>query len=203
MNNKSFTLIELLVVIVIIGILSGTIIVSVSNFIIQSQNTKLIAELSNLSKSLEGYSHYYQGSLCIEDNANNAGFKSFLGITNVPVHPNYPANATALTTNNCFLYFSDGTNYSIRVPAIGNNGYLIQESRHQKTHDIRKTCESGWIPFGNRCIMKYWAKAKNNSTGVVDTCLSTGCSLSSYTAVSQSVGTSWIYATQAGSQRSL
>jgi len=114
----------------------------------------------------------------------------------VPSHPNYPPNGTALTTNNCFLYFSDGTNYSIRTPAIGNNGYLVQESRHAKIQDVRKTCESGWIPFGNRCIMKYWAKAKNNSTGVVDTCLSTGCPVSSYTAVSQSSGASWIYATQ-------
>ncbi|MDD2438515.1 MAG: SUMF1/EgtB/PvdO family nonheme iron enzyme [Bacilli bacterium] len=158
MNNRSFTLIELLVVIIIIGILAGVITVSVSNFIIQSQNTKLIAELSNLSNSLEGYSHYYQGSLCIEDNTNNAGFKSFLGITNVPVHPNYPANATALTTNNCFLYFSDGTNYSIRVPAMGNNGYLIQESRNPQTKSIQTSCENGWIPFGNRCVMKYEAR---------------------------------------------
>lgn len=196
MKNKSFTLIELLVVIVIIGILSGVLIISTSNFITETRNTKLIAELSNLSKALEGHSRYYQGSFCIEDELNNAEFKSFLGITTVPVHPNYPIGGTALTTNNCFLYFSDGKNYSIRVPAIGNKGYLIHESRYPQVKDIKKTCEPGWIAFGNRCVMKYWAKAKNNTTGSIDTCPSTGCSLSDYIPVSQSSGTVWLYATQ-------
>lgn len=157
-KQSSFTLIELLVVIVIIGILAGVIMVSISNFITQSQNTKITAEISSLSKSLEGYSKYCQGNLCIEDNANNSSFKSSLGIDQVPKNPEYPANGTHLTTNNCFLYFSDGENYSIRTKAVGNNGYIIQESRNPKTKDIVKSCDSGWIPFGNRCIMKYEAK---------------------------------------------
>lgn len=79
---------------------------------------------------------------------------------------------------------------------MGNNGYLIQESRHPKTQGIQKSCEDGWVAFGNRCIMRYWAKARNNSTGNIDTCPSTGCSLDDYTPVSQSSGVSWNYITQ-------
>ncbi|MDD2909801.1 MAG: type II secretion system protein, partial [Candidatus Pacebacteria bacterium] len=152
-KDRSFTLIELLVVIVIIGILAGVIAISTSSAITSSQNAKLVANLSNISKSLEGYSSYPKDSLCIEDTTKNSNFLSSLGIENYPKHPNYPTNGTALTTNDCFLYFSDGQNYSIRTPAQGNNGYLIQESRHLKTQDIQKSCGSGWIPFGNRCIM--------------------------------------------------
>ncbi|MDD3032494.1 MAG: prepilin-type N-terminal cleavage/methylation domain-containing protein, partial [Candidatus Pacebacteria bacterium] len=52
---RSFTLIELLVVIVIIGILSGVIVISVTNYINDAKNSKIVAELSNLSKAFEGY----------------------------------------------------------------------------------------------------------------------------------------------------
>ncbi|MDD2909405.1 MAG: SUMF1/EgtB/PvdO family nonheme iron enzyme [Candidatus Pacebacteria bacterium] len=89
-QDRSFTLIELLVVIVIIGILAGVIAISTNSAVTSSQNTKLVANPSNISKFLEGYS--------------------------------------------------------------------IQESRHTKTQDIQKSCESGWIPFENRCIMQYEAK---------------------------------------------
>jgi|GEM_PF-2695640 len=193
-NNKqqSFTLIELLVVIVIIGILAGVIVVSTNSSITSAQNAKLVAELSNLSKALEGYSSYPQGSLCIEDTSSNSSFLSYLGIDTYPKHPNYKVGDTALTTNDCFLYFSDGENYSIRTPAIGNNGYLIQESRHPKTQDIVKSCEPGWIPFGNRCVMKYMASAKNVLTGEIVSCIdNVSCPVSSHIPVSQAAGNIW------------
>jgi len=192
---KSFTLIELLVVIVIIGILSGVIVISVTNYINDAKNTKIVAELSNLSKSFEGYSNYYVGSLCIEDTANNAAFLSYYGLSSYPKHPNYN-NGTSLTTNDCYLYFSDGTNYSIRTPSVGNKGYLIQESRHPQTKPIQKTCDDGWIPFGNRCVMQYRASGKNNSTQAVDDCVNNICSIDSYTAVSTGQ-TPWVNIIQA------
>ena len=167
MKTKSFTLIELLVVIVIIGILSGVIVISVTNYINDAKNSKIVAELSNLSKAFEGYSNYYVGSLCIEDSTSNSAFKSYYGLTSVPVHPNYD-NGTSLTTNNCYLYFSDGDNYSIRTPSVNNQGYLIQESRHPQTKPIQKTCDTGWIPFGNRCVMQYEARAESDADGTID-----------------------------------
>ncbi len=100
-KDRSFTLIELLVVIVIIGILAGVIAISTSSAITSSQNAKLVANLSNISKALEGYSSYPKDSLCIEDTTKNSNFLSSLGIENYPKHPNY-TNGTALTTNNCF-----------------------------------------------------------------------------------------------------
>ena len=186
---KSFTLIELLVVIVIIGILAGVIIVSTTSSINSAKNAKMIAELSNLSKSFEGYSHYYVGSLCIEDTVNNPNFLSYYGLTTVPKHDGYVAGQTALTTNNCYLYFSDGKEYSIRTPSVGNKGYLIQESRTQKTQDLQTSCDAGWIPFGNRCIMKYEAKCTEYPDGG-------SCIEGTSTLRSQSAGTPWVNITQ-------
>ncbi len=194
MKTKSFTLIELLVVIVIIGILSGVIVISVTNYINDAKNTKIVAELSNLSKSFEGYSRYYVGSLCIEDSESNPAFKTYYGLTSVPVHPNYVSGSTSLTTNNCYLYFSDGDSYSIRTPSVNNQGYLIQESRTQKTKPIEKNCDTGWIPFGNRCVMKYEASSDGttnckNAAGTAAAC-----------PVSNTTTTPWVSINQANAK---
>ena len=163
-KNSSFTLIELLVVIVIIGVLAGIVAVATSHFISTSHNTKLVGELSNLSKMLQGRTYYPAGNFCIEDDSNEDAkrFRIELGLDKVPKHPQYNDGDTHLTTNNCFLYFSDGDEYSIRLPALGNEGYLIQESRNPAVKPIQKSCEEGWIPFGNRCIMQYEAKGKTS-----------------------------------------
>ena len=172
-KNSSFTLIELLVVIVIIGILAGVIAVATTHFISTSHNTKLVGELSNLSKMLQGRTYYPAGNFCIEDDSNEDAkrFRIELGLDKVPKHPQYNDGDTHLTTNNCFLYFSDGDEYSIRLPALGNEGYLIQESRNPAVKPIQKSCEEGWIPFGNRCIMQYEAK---KGTGSIATSVATG-----------------------------
>ncbi|MDD4664649.1 MAG: prepilin-type N-terminal cleavage/methylation domain-containing protein, partial [Candidatus Pacebacteria bacterium] len=188
-KNSSFTLIELLVVIVIIGVLAGIVAVATSHFISTSHNTKLVGELSNLSKMLQGRTYYPAGNFCIEDDSNEDAkrFRIELGLDKVPKHPQYDFVPTYpdlgdpsvistvgeahLHTNNCFLYFSDGDEYSIRLPALGNEGYLIQESRNPIVRPIQKSCDEGWIPFGNRCIMKYEAK---KGTGNIATSVATG-----------------------------
>ena len=168
-KTSSFTLIELLIVIAIIGILSGLILFSVTNAQYKAQNAKLLGELVGISKSLDTFynmnrSVYPTGNFCIEDTANSSEFLTLLNVTSPVRHPDYVDDATHLTTNNCFLYSSDGTNYSIRVHAKGSQGYLIQESRGYQTKELQTeyTCGTGWIPFGNKCIMKY--EAKNVST---------------------------------------
>jgi len=173
-NLKSFTLIELLVVIVIIGILSGLVVVATTSFVNSTSNAKLVAELSTLAKTLETQASYPKGSFCLEDTANSQGLLDALGMAKPPKHPSYSAG----DTNNCFLYFSDGNHYSIRVNTLGNKGILVQESRNMKTAGIKDKCEEGWIPFGNRCIMKYEAKKVN--VGGVDV------------ATSQPAGTPWV-----------
>ena len=176
-KNSSFTLIELLVVIVIIGVLAGIVAVATSHFISTSHNTKLVGELSNLSKMLQGRTYYPAGNFCIEDDSNEDAkrFRIELGLDKVPKHPQYSYTAkdgnAHLNTNECFLYFSDGDEYSIRLPALGNEGYLIQESRNPAVKPIQKACDEGWIPFGNRCIMQYEAK---KGTGNIATSVATG-----------------------------
>ena len=161
-KNSSFTLIELLVVIVIIGILAGVVTIATTSFINNSRNTRMVAELSSMSKQLMGFESYPRGSFCLEDDEANEQMRLFLKTDKLPTHPLYKAGDTASDTNNCFLYFSDGEHYSIRVPTVGNKGYLIQESRHPEVKEIQKICDEGWIPFGNRCVMKY--EASNTKT---------------------------------------
>ena len=161
-KNSSFTLIELLVVIVIIGILAGVVTIATTSFINNSRNTRMVAELSSMSKQLMGFESYPRGSFCLEDDKANEQMRLFLKTDKLPTHPLYKAGDTASDTNNCFLYYSDGEHYSIRVPTVGNKGYLIQESRHPEVKEIQKICDEGWIPFGNRCVMKY--EASNTKT---------------------------------------
>ncbi|MFA7142092.1 MAG: SUMF1/EgtB/PvdO family nonheme iron enzyme [Candidatus Paceibacterota bacterium] len=190
-NLKSFTLIELLVVIVIIGILSGLVVVATTSFVNSTSNAKLVAELSTLAKTLETQASYPVGSFCLEDTTKSQDLLNALGMTKPPKHPSYSAG----DTNNCFLYFSDGNHYSIRVNSLGNKGILVQESRHMKTAGIKDKCEEGWIPIGNRCVMKYEAKAMTSSgTIVADGCYSGACL--SNTAVSVPEGKPWVKISQ-------
>ena len=205
-KQRSFTLIELLVVIVIIGILSGVIVIATSNFINSTSNTKLVAELSTLAKALESLPNYPTGSFCLEDTSQSQNFLNALGMTKPPMHPEYKAGQTSKTTNNCFLYISEGEHYSIRVPTLGNKGYLIQESRNPQTKDIQKSCEPGWVPFGNRCVMQYEPKAMNKSDNTIEVNLCvqkdgsgniiSTCSTDTHTAVSVQDGMPWVGLTQ-------
>ena len=167
-KNSSFTLIELLVVIVIIGILAGLVTIAATSFINNSHNARMVAELAGISKKLIGETEFPRGNFCMEDGSNEAKkLLDFLEMEKAPEHPLYKTGETHLTTNECFLYFSDGEHYSIRVPTVGNKGYLIQESRNPNPQGIQEKCEEGWIPFGNRCVMKYEAKGRNKESGAV------------------------------------
>jgi prepilin-type N-terminal cleavage/methylation domain-containing protein len=162
-KNSSFTLIELLVVIVIIGILAGLVTIAATSFINNSHNARMVAELAGISKKLIGETEFPAGNFCMEDGSSEAKkLLDFLEMEKAPKHPLYNGG-THLTTNECFLYFSDGEHYSIRVPTVGNKGYLIQESRNPNPQGIQEKCEEGWIPFGNRCIMQYEAKSDGST----------------------------------------
>lgn len=200
-KNSSFTLIELLIVIIIVGILATISTVSTTSYISSAQNIKILAEVSNMSRQLLMSDTYPIGTFCIEDEERSEQLLLFLEKERPPVHPLYPKNFAPgeiphEETDNCFLYASNGTDYSIRVPALGGKGYYIQEAKYPKVQDIQKTCEPGWIPIGNRCVMQYEAKAKvKNGTDLIK-CGSGGCSLDDHEAVSAPGGTPWTYITQ-------
>ena len=190
-KNSSFTLIELLVVIVIIGILAGLVTIAATSFINNSHNARMVAELAGISKKLIGETEFPAGNFCMEDGSSEAKkLLDFLEMEKAPAHPLYNGG-THLTTNECFLYFSDGEHYSIRVPTVGNKGYLIQESRNPNPQGIQEKCEEGWIPFGNRCVMKYEAKAQDNNGDIVAFTDNT-YTLTDYTAVSVPDGNPWV-----------
>ncbi|MDD2796832.1 MAG: SUMF1/EgtB/PvdO family nonheme iron enzyme, partial [Candidatus Pacebacteria bacterium] len=136
----------------------GLVTIAATSFINNSHNARMVAELAGISKKLIGETEFPAGNFCMEDGSDEAKkLLDFLEMEKAPAHPLYNGG-THLTTNECFLYFSDGEHYSIRVPTVGNKGYLIQESRNPNPQGIQEKCEEGWIPFGNRCVMKYEAK---------------------------------------------
>jgi len=202
-KNSSFTLIELLIVIIIVGILATISTVSTTSYISSAQNIKILAEVSNMSRQLLMSDTYPIGTFCIEDEERSEQLLLFLEKERPPVHPLYPKNFAPgeiphEETDNCFLYASNGTDYSIRVPALGGKGYYIQEAKYPKVQDIQKTCEPGWIPIGNRCVMQYEAKAKVKNGTALIACDTTNniCSPNTHEAVSAPGVIPWTYITQ-------
>lgn len=202
-KNSSFTLIELLIVIIIVGILATISTVSTTSYISSAQNIKILAEVSNMSRQLLMSDTYPVGTFCIEDEERSEQLLLFLEKERPPVHPLYPKNFAPgeiphEETDNCFLYASNGTDYSIRVPALGGKGYYIQEAKYPKVQDIQKTCEPGWIPIGNRCVMQYEAKAKVKNGTALIACDTTNniCSPNTHEAVSAPGVIPWTYITQ-------
>ncbi|MDD5752867.1 MAG: DUF2341 domain-containing protein [Candidatus Pacebacteria bacterium] len=119
-QTKSFTLIEVLVGIVVVGILSSFIIVSVSSFIDDANDSKRKKDLDSIATSLLTYKTL-TGSYPIEESDCNIGDGTCLDeltesgyATNFPIDPD---NTTRYT------YTSDGTTYTIKA-SLSNNQTL-------------------------------------------------------------------------------
>ncbi len=112
MKNKSFTLIEVLIVIVIIGILSGFIIVSINNVIDSTKDTKRKKDMDSISKALMTY-FILKGSYPIESECNienncttlKAEIEALNGATSFPKDPD----------GGYYTYQSDGTDYVVKT----------------------------------------------------------------------------------------
>ena len=95
-NNKGFTLIELLVVIAIIGILSATVLASLSSARSKANDAKVKAQLSSIRAAAETYystnSNYGTGS----ETTCNSGFWAdpTSGLGNLTNSTNYPSGSS-------------------------------------------------------------------------------------------------------------
>ena len=122
---RGFTLIELLVVIAIIGILSSVVLSSLSTARAKANDSKRLADMQQIQKSLE---LYYDANNAYPSTSNNwwgtcsnfgskgitgsNGWVPNLAPTYIPVLPTDPK---PVGTSGCYLYRSTGSEYMLLV----------------------------------------------------------------------------------------
>ena len=173
MKNKSFTLIEVLIVIVIIGILSGFIIVSINNVIDSTKDTKRKKDFDSISKMLMTYfilngSYPIESDECnIEDDCTTlkTEIESLNGPTSLPKDPD----------GGYYTYQSDGTDYIIKT--------IVSDGRTYSYNPIigysfesggEGGSEEGYGLTWTEKISGYWSGIAVSSNGQRQTAVSNG-----------------------------
>jgi len=120
-NQKSFTLIEVLIGIVVVGILSSFIIVSISSFVDDANDTKRKKDLDSIATSLLAYKTL-TGSYPIEPFDCNIGDEEDTCLDEL-IESGYATNFPIDPDGTRYTYTSDGTTYTIRA-SLSNNQTL-------------------------------------------------------------------------------
>jgi len=115
-SNKSFTLIEILTVILIVGILSGVIIVATNNVIDSTQDAKRKKDLDSISKALMEYG-VMTGSYPVEASECNIGDGTCLDEL---IDSGYAKGFPLDPSGDRYKYTSDGTTYTIKATLSDN-----------------------------------------------------------------------------------
>jgi len=115
-SNKSFTLIEILTVILIVGILSGVIIVATNNVIDSTQDAKRKKDLDSISKALMEYG-VMTGSYPVEASECNIGDGTCLDEL---IDSGYAKGFPLDPSGDRYKYTSDGTTYTIKATLSSN-----------------------------------------------------------------------------------
>ena len=121
-NKKGFTLIELLVVIAIIGILSGTVIVSMSGAQDSAKNARIQAGMDQLRSAAEVYRLLHNNKY--KDGTNH--FANAVGGDGLLISGDITAAGGSLTVN----VSTDGTAYCMSSPLNGTDaGFICMDSK--------------------------------------------------------------------------
>jgi len=121
-NKKGFTLIELLVVIAIIGILSGTVIVSMSGAQDSAKNARIEAGMDQLRSVAEVYRLLHNNKY--KDGTNH--FANAVGGDGLLISGDITAAGGSLTVN----VSTDGTAYCMSSPLNGTDaGFICMDSK--------------------------------------------------------------------------
>jgi prepilin-type N-terminal cleavage/methylation domain-containing protein len=178
-GNSGFTLIELLVVIAIIGMLSSIILASLNSARNKARDARRISDLRQVKNALELY-YDANGSYPLTTTHADGGWGGWgsqcagggsLAANNVivglvpaymPAFPSDPAMNTAASTN-CYLYYSNGTDYKFMSYNIGNSNIaafpgLVDPLRNQNASWSANPCPAvdptwAWSVYspGARC----------------------------------------------------
>jgi prepilin-type N-terminal cleavage/methylation domain-containing protein len=121
-NKKGFTLIELLVVIAIIGILSGTVIVSMSGAQDSAKNARIEAGMDQLRSVAEVYRLLHNNKY--KDDTNH--FANTVGGDGLLISGDITVAGGFLTVN----VSTDGTAYCMSSPLNGTDaGFICMDSK--------------------------------------------------------------------------
>ena len=176
-SMPAFTIVELLVVIIVIGILAAITIVSYTGITTKANTTSLQSDLDNASRLLKLYDVEY------------GSYPTALYANNCPSTPTADSRYCLRPSSGNTLVYTTiaGTNFRVT-----NTNDTISYSITNNTPPTVATtpdgsllgspCPSGFIPVpgsgtystSDFCVMKYEAKADNNSDGIGDTTQSTG-----------------------------
>ena len=167
--DQAFTIVELLVVIVVIGILAAITVVSYGGITSRANVASIQSQLSSNSKPLKMYSVEY------------GSYPTALDVNNCPTAPTADTKYCIKNIQGGTLsYTGNASGYNLTI-SKGNVGYKTTES--DKYVDAGTlVCPVGFIvvpgsaTYGTSdfCVMKYEAKADDNSDGVGDTNQTTG-----------------------------
>ena len=172
--KASFTMIEILVVVVIIGILSGIIIVGIGSTSQQARDSKRIAEMDTIRKDLWiatsmgskgypttpimgslGYANSGRAWCCVgTDDPYCANLNATLSDFTLPRDPSYKTGSKEF----CYMYKSNGTTFDLYTKLEGKGAISLSPDSIQITTK-RDDCPTDWIDTGlGFCVMKYEAK---------------------------------------------
>ena len=167
--KQSFTLIEVLVVLVIIGILSGLIIVGVNSLTKDARDSRRKAEMNAVRKAIwvessmgsKGYpttpdlGSGARGWCCVgTDDSNCVNLNAALTDYTLPKDPNYNASNQEW----CYMYKSDGTTFDLYAKMEGKGAISLSPDSVQIT-TVRNDCPANWIDTGlGFCVMQYEAR---------------------------------------------
>ena len=122
---KGFTLIELLVVIAVIGILSSVVLASLNTSRAKSRDAKRLSDVHQIQNALEIYyttnNAYPTTAGAWWGNCSTYGSHATSGATGyipnlAPAYiPVLPLDPKPVSTNGCYLYQSNGTDYMLLV----------------------------------------------------------------------------------------
>ena len=123
--NKSFTLIEVLVVIVIIGILSSFLIISISNVITLADDAKLKNDINSLQKVI--FASRGTGVFPIEESVCNIG-ENCTELESVLIPKYYPSQSSIPknSNNTYYTYQSDLDGNDFIIKGLLSNGNIYQ-----------------------------------------------------------------------------
>ena len=138
-NKKGFTLIELLVVIAIIGILSGTVIVSMSGAQDSAKNARIQAGMDQLRSAAEVYRLLHNNKY--KDGTNH--FANAVGGDGLLISGDITAAGGSLTVN----VSTDGTAYCMSSKLNSSSDlYLCMDSTGKATRSATAICSGTTCP---------------------------------------------------------